>query len=376
MRIEIENTEDQLELIKAIASKDPQIAYEAKAAVADIVGPVISKVINNAPTISNFYRTVGFGEDDNPSMPLDLLHNLTGADYIRVHSQTVAGGLSSNEMFPPSDELKFKTYSMDSAWSVDKKYLRKGRLDVLSAIFTRMAQEFLLKQEKTSTNQLLGALVAADTDVGAGIAAGNHVIDAGTANQLTIADFNNLITLSKRMWSSFSSGTPATGIKVGLTDLVMSPEMTEEIRAMAYQPVNTRSGAVTTSGATSIPATEQMRNEIMDSAGLASIFGIGIIEMLEFGVGQRYNKIFDAVNTAAGSPVTFTQANDEILVGIDRSNSDALLRPAITEEGLSTEVAVSVDDTFVARQNKTGWYGGIEEGRIITEDRVLTGLKV
>ena len=66
MRIEIENTEDQLELIKAIASKDPQVAYEAKAAVADIVAPVISRVINTAPTVSNFYRTVGFGEDENP----------------------------------------------------------------------------------------------------------------------------------------------------------------------------------------------------------------------------------------------------------------------------------------------------------------------
>jgi len=376
MRIEIENTEDQLELIKAIASKDPQVAYEAKAAVAEIVAPVISRVINTAPTVSNFYRTVGFGEDENPSMPLDLLHNITGEDYIRVHSQTVAGGLSSNELFPPSDELKFKTYSLDSAWSVDKKFARKGRLDVISAIFTRMAQEFLLKQEKTATNQLLGALVAADTNVGAGVAAGNHVISAGTANQLQIDDFNNLITLSKRMFSSYSSGTPTTGTRVGITDLVMSPEMTEEIRGMAYQPVNTRSGAVATSGASSIPATEQMRNEIMDSAGLAQIFGIGIVEILEMGVNQRYNKIFDAVNTAAGSPVTFTQADDEIVLGIDRSNPDALIRPAITEEGLSTEVSMTPDDQFVDRQKKTGWYGQIEEGRVITEDRVLTGLVV
>jgi hypothetical protein len=376
MRIEIENTEDQLELIKAIASKDPQVAYEAKAAVADIVAPVISRVINTAPTVSNFYRTVGFGEDENPSMPLDLLHNITGEDYIRVHSQTVAGGLSSNELFPPSDELKFKTYSLDSAWSVDKKFARKGRLDVISAIFTRMAQEFLLKQEKTATNQLLGALVAADTNVGAGVAAGNHVISAGTANQLQIDDFNNLITLSKRMFSSYSSGTPTTGTRVGITDLVMSPEMTEEIRGMAYQPVNTRSGAVATSGASSIPATDQMRNEIMDSAGLAQIFGIGIVEILEMGVNQRYNKIFDAVNTAAGSPVTFTQADDEIVLGIDRSNPDALIRPAITEEGLSTEVSMTPDDQFVDRQKKTGWYGQIEEGRVITEDRVLTGLVV
>lgn len=373
MRIELKETEDQIELIKAIASKDPAVAYEAKAMVAELVGPTISKVINNAPTISNFYRTVGFGEDENPVMPLDLLHDITDEDYLRIHSQQVAGGLSTNEMFPAHDELRFKTYSMDSAWSIDKKYARKARLDVISALFTRMAQEFLLKQERTSVNQLLGALVAADTNYGSGAAAGNHVTSAATASQLTIDDFNKLITRSKRLWSSFSSGTPSTGIKVGVTDLVMSPEMTEEIRAMAYQPVNTRQAS---SGTTSIPATDEMRNQIMDSAGYPSIFGIGIIEILEMGVNQRYNEIFDAVNTAAGSPVTFTQANDEIIVGLDRSNPNALLRPAITEEGLSSEVSVNVDDQFVSRQNKTGWYGKIEEGRIITEDRSIVGIKV
>ena len=375
MRIELKNTEDQIELIKAIASKDPAVAFEAKAAVADLVGPTISQVINNAPTVSNFYRTVGFGEDENPSMPLDLLHNITDEDYIRVHSQTVAGGLSTNEMFPSHDELKFKTYSLDSAWSMDKKYARKSRLDVVSALFTRMAQEFLLKQERTSVNQLLGALVAADTDFGSGAAAGNHVITASTASQLGIDDFNRLITRSKRLWSSFSSGTPSTGIKVGVTDLVMSPEMTQEIRAMAYQPVNTRAVPDTTES-TAIPATDEMRNEIMRNAGYPSIFGIGIIEILEMGINQRYNEIFDAVNTAAGSPVSFTQSTDEIVVGIDRSNTDALIRPAIREEGLTSEVSVSVDDQFVARQNKTGWYGKIEEGRIVLEDRSLTGIVV
>ena len=375
MRIELDRTEDQIELVKAIASRNPEVALEAKAAIADLAGPTISEVINNAPTISNFYRTVGFGEDENPSMPLDLLYNVTDEQFIRVHSQTVAGGLSSNEMFPPHDELKFKTYSMDSAWSMDKKYARKARLDVLSALFTRMAQEFLLKQERTAVNQLLGALVAADTDYGSGAAAGNHVITAGTASTLNIADFNSLITRSKRLWSSFSSGTPTSGIKVGVTDLVMSPEMTEEIRSMAYNPVNT-TAVPNTDESTAIPATDSMREEILRNAGLASIFGIGIIEILEMGKNQRYNEIFDAVNSAAGSPVTFTQANDEIVVGIDRGNPDALLRPAITEEGLSSEVSVQVDDQFVSRQNKTGWYGKIEEGRIVTEDRSLTAIVV
>ncbi len=375
MKITLKETPEQVELIKALASKDLNVAYEAKAAVAELVGPIISEVINNAMSITNLYTTLSFSEDDNLSIPLDLYHDITDDDFIRVHSQTMAGGLSSNELYPAHDELKFKTYSLDSAWSFDKKYARKARLDVVSKTFTRMAQEFLSKQEKTSINQLLSALILADTNVGAGAAAGNHVIDATSDSVLTIADFNNLLTRSKRLWSSFSSGTPVDGAKVGITDLLMSPEMVEEIRAMAYQPVNTRSGAVATSGATAIPATDSMREAIMNSGGLPSIFGIGIIELLEFGVGQRYNKIFDAINTANSSPVTFTQASDEILVGVDR-RSPGLWRPAVKEEGVSTDVNVMVDDQFAVRAGKVGWFSKIVEGRVITEQRIFTGLTV
>lgn len=375
MKIRIQETPEQVELIKACASKDKLIAEEARAAVAELVGPVISEVINNAPTVSNLYQTLAFSEDDNLSIPLDLFHDVTDEDYIRIHSQSVAGGLSTNELFPAHDELKFKTYTLDSAISLDKKYLRKGRSVDISKVFTRMAQEFLLKQEKTSINQLLGALIAADTKVNGSAAAGNHIISATTTSQLQLDDFNRLITLSKRLWSSYSSGTPVGGATVGVTDLLMSPEMVEELRNMAYNPVNTRSGKVDTSGATAIPATEDMRRQLMSQAGLPSFFGIGIIEVLEMGINQRYNKIFAALNTAAGSPVTFTQANDEIVVGIDRSK-ESLIRPAVREEGVSTEVNVQVDDQFVSRQNKLGWYGKIEEGRIVIEDRVLTGIIV
>lgn len=375
MEIKLKKTEDQVALVRAMASKDPNVAYEAKAAVAELVGPIISEVINNAPSISNFYNTRTFGEDENPSFPLALLHDITDEDFIRIHSQSAAGGLSTNEMFPSHDELKFKTYSLDSAWSFDKKYARKSRLDVISALFTRMAQEFLLKQERTSVNQLCGALVAANTKVNGTAAAGNHVIKATDADRLQIDDFNRLITRSKRLWSSFSSGTPIGGAMVGVTDLICSPEITESLRSMAYNPVNT-TAVPNTDESTVIPATDEMRNEIMRAAGNPAIFNIGIIELLEMGVNQRYNQIFNAANVKAGSPVTFTQADDEIVIGIDRSKTNALIRPAIIEEGSSTEVTVSVDDQFVDRQKKMGYYGYIEEGRIVLDDRILTGIVV
>jgi len=373
MQIKLKNTEAQVELVKAMASKNRDVAYEAQAAVADLMPQVISKVINNAPSISNLYTNMSFGEDENPSFPIDLLYDITDEDYIQIWSQSAAGGLATNEMFPAHDELKFKTFTLDSAWSMDKKYARKARLDVVSALFTRIAQELLLKRERTAMNQLCGALVTASTSINGSSSAGNHVIQSNADNILTIDDFNNLLTRSKRLWTSFSSGTPSDGARFGITDLIMSPEMTEEIRAIAYQPVNTRQA---TSGTTSIPATEALRNEIMNSGGMASLFGISIVELLEFGINQRYNKIFDAINSANSSPVTFTQANDEFLLGINRNVANALVRPTITEEGSSSEFNVSVDDQFVSRSGKIGYYGHINEGYYVLESRALTGLIV
>lgn len=373
MQIILKDTPDQVALIKAMSSKDRDTQYEAKAAVATLVGPILAQVINEAPTISNFYRRMPFKADENPSIPLDLFHDITDLDFIRIHSQTVAGGLSSSELFPAHDELKFKTYSLDSAWSFDKRYAKMARLDVVSKIFTRMAQEFMFKQEKTAVNQLLGALIAADTKVNGTAAAGNHVIRTATANVLSIVDFNKLMTLSKRLWTSFAGGTPSTGVRVGATDLIISPEMVEEIRAMAYQPVNTRA-VPDTAESTAIPATDEMRNKILNSAGMPSIFNISLIELLELGVGQRYNLIFDKINVAKSSPVTFTQASDEIMIGIDRAKSDALIRPVLIDEDASSEVSVMVDDQFVDRSKKTGFYAELNEGRIILEDRVLVGL--
>ena len=380
MKITIKRTEDQLALVKAMGSNNRDEAYEAQAAVADLMGPVLMEVINNAQSIGNLFETMTFGADDNPSIPLDLFYDITDEDFITVYSQQVAGGLPYSQVFPAHNELKFSTYTLDSAFAFDKKYVRKSRLDVVSKTFTRMAQEILLKQEKTAFNVLAAALVRGDTKIGAGTAAfGNHIIGGTVADQFLLHDFNRLITRCKRISASFSGGTPVGGARVGVTDLMVSPEMVQDLRSMAYQPVNTRQAD---SGTTSIPATDEFRNQLYAAAGLPSFYGINIIEILELGVGQRFNKIFDAMVTANSATVigggdtgTFVQADDEILIGIDRGRQ-SLVRPVVLDEGTSAEFSIMVDDQFTVRQNKVGYYGKLEEGRVCLDDRALVGIVI
>ena len=378
MKITIKRTEDQLALIRAMGSNNREEAYEAQAAVADFIGPVISEVINNAPTVGNLYNTISYGEDENPSLPLDLFHDITDENYIQVYSQQVAGGLPYSQVFPAHNELKFSTYSLDSALAFDRKYVRSARLDVVSKTFTRMAQEVMLKQTKTAFNVLATALVKGK---GTNNTAGNQIIASEAENRFVLADFNNLITKSKRINSSWSGGTPVGGVKAGISDLLVSPEMVEELRAMAYNPVNTASAPYTSSLKDSIPAPEALRQELYSAAGLPSFYGINIMEINQMGVGQLFNKLFGAIVASEGATVagggggTWTTADDEILIGIDRSK-DSLLRPTVIGEGTPSDFQVLVDDQFSVRQNKIGYYGKVEEGRICIDDRALIGLAV
>ena len=379
MKITIKRTDDQVALVQAMGSNNREEAYEAQAAVAELIGPVVDEVVNNAPTVANLFTDLTYQWDDNPSLPLDLFHDITDEDYIQVYSQQVAGGLPYNQVFPAHNELKFSTYTLDSALAFDRKYVRKARLDVVSKTFTRMAQEILLKQERTSFNIIATALVLANSkssDAGT-IAAGNHVINTGADDRCALNDLHRLITLRKRVNSSWAGGTPVGGPKAGLTDLLVSPEMVEQLRAMAYNPINTN-GAPMTGGATalldSLPAPEALRNELYKAAGLPQFYGINIMELNELGLNQRFNSIFETVNNNNGTPVSsFTTADDQIMIGIDR-NKDSLIRPVVLDEGNTGKLSIMVDDQFSVRQNKIGYYAKVEEGRICIDDNALCGL--
>lgn len=377
MKITLKRTPEQVELIKAMASRNRTVAYDAQVALAEFIGPVLAEVVNNAPTLSNLFTTLPFNADDNPSIPLDLYFDINDEDYITVYSQSVAGGLPTNQVLPTVSEMKITTYTLDSALSFDRKYAAKHRMDVVAKTFTRMAQEILLKQERTSANLVMSVLAAATTN------GKDHVQRANAAGRFLLADLNELLTLGKRINTSWAKGTPAGGARGGLSDLLVSPEIVEQIRAMAYNPINVKgSPSVASAGNGSengIAAPDEMRMAVYNSAGIPSFYGVSILEFNEMGKGQKFNTIFD---TAAGAD-TFTKAdgtgsadfdgaNEEILVGIDRSR-ESLLRVVATDPDSSAEFTLVADDQYSIRQNKIGYFGSMEEGRIILDTRALVG---
>ena len=383
MKITLKRTPEQVELVKAMASRNRNVAYEAQVALAEFIGPVLAEVLNNAPTVSNLFQSLSFNADDNPSIPLDLYYDIADEDYVRVWSQSHAGGLPSNQVLPTASELKLATYSLDAAVDFDRRYAAKSRMDVVSKTFTRVAQEILLKQERTSATLLMTALANATTKSSTADSS-KHVIACEIDNQFLLADINNLFTLAKRINSSWIGGTPTTRSK-GITDLIVSPEIVEKIRSMSYNPVNTNAALGQAAAATNsegIAAPESLRDELWRNAGMNSFLGLNILEFNEMGVGQKFNTLF---NTAAGgatykSPnnsnsITFAGANDEIVVGVDRTR-DSLIRAIATDAESGSEMNLIADDQYSIRQNKIGYFGSIEEGRVVLDNRVLVGVAV
>ena len=381
MKITLDRTPEQVELIKAMASKNRDVAYEAQTALAEFIGPVLAEVINTAPTVSNMFSALQFNSDESPSIPLDLYHDITDEDYIQVWSQSVPGGLPTNQVAPSQSELKFTTYTLDSALSFDKRYASRSRLDVVSKTFTRMAQEILLKQEKTSATMIMSALANATTNTE------KHIIRSAQAGRFLLSDLNKLFTKAKRINTAWNGGTPAERRGRGITDILVSPEIVEEIRGLAYNPINTIGGAggAPTAG-DGIAATDSMRDAVFNSAGIPEFYGVSILEFNEMGVGQKWNTVFGT----AASGKTFddnysVEANsgtaqgilgtEQVIVGVDLSR-ESMIRAIATDSESGEEFSLIADDQFVTRQSKIGYYGSLEEGRMIIDDRVLLGLIV
>ena len=373
MKITLKRTPEQIELIKAMASKNRAVASEAQTALAEFIGPVLAEVINNAPTLSNLFTVFQFNKDDNPSIPLDLYYDVTAEDYITVYSQSVAGGLPQNQVLPTVSEMKIATYALDSALSFDKRYAAKSRMDVISKTFTRMAQEILFKQEKTSANLILAALAGATTN------GKRHVQRATSNGRFLLADLNELFTLAKRINTSWLKGTPESRSSRGITDIIVSPEVVQELRAMAYNPINTKGSPAGGTPTDGIAAPEDMRTAIYNSAGIPEFYGVSIMEINELGRGQRFNTIFGNVAgstnfTSASNTITgaFSAANEEILIGIDRTR-ESLIRAVATDSDTGSEFNLIADDQYSIRQNKIGYFGGLEEGRMVLDTRALVG---
>jgi hypothetical protein len=361
----------------AMGSKNMAVAREAQEAFAKFIGPVVQAILLRAGTASTIFTDAPYnGDTDNPSYPMELYYG-EGAGFITVWTQNTAGGLPSSEISGMS-ELKIQTYRLDTALSYHKRYMRKARLDVVAKGVERMANEVLIKQELNAWAVVLKALAEASS-LYSTQANKKHILASGTANVFSLDDLNNLLVLIKRINSSFDGGTAVQPYSKGITDLYVSPEIMGQIRAFAYNPIFPQSGTAQSQ----LP--DGTRQQIWQNSGLQNLYGINLVELNEIGAAQKWNVLFNTFvsgqnvpghNGGAWSTSAGTSPYDKILVGIDNTRG-ACIRAVNKDAETNSTFTAEVDDQFnLKRIDKAGWYGSLEEGRIIIDARALVGIVV
>ena len=369
MKLKLKNTPEQVELIKALGSKDNFVSAEAASAFAAFIGPVISKVIATAGTASLIYSDVEYDEDDSPSYPLDLFYDEKDG-YVTTWSQNLAGGMPTSQV-EGVKEMKIATYRLDSAVSFMKKYARKSRLDVISKALERMAQEILVKQERNAWAVVLKALAESKSEhsTGVGTAPNKSHCLKGTAGSFTVDDLSKLLTLMRRLSTSWSGHSPAGGDSYGLTDLFVSPEVKQKIRGFAYNKMGSDDHSL-------LP--DDVRSDIYRAAGTNEIYGVRITDLLELGVGKKYNVLFGEFSPPAigsGGGDAFQTGSDELIIGLD-SSREAFIRPVARQHDSGGTFSALPDDQFAARADKTGFYGFLEEGRVCIDAKAIVGMGI
>ena len=376
MKITLKETPEQIQLIQAMASRDSLVRMQAQTSFAEYMGKPLAEAIMQAPTIGNFYTAMTFQKDTNPTIPLDLFSDVNDLGYFSVWSQHADGGLGTNEVKPPSQEMFVDTYKLETAVNFLRKHAAQSRLGVVAKAMSRLGQEILFLQDNFAAGPLMNSLANAQTN---GL---QHVFKVSVTDRFLPQDLANIRLRMKRINTSWIKGTPV-GSQGKITDLLMSPEAAEELRGMAYNAINTKAAPITSAILDGVPAPESIREKLFESAGMSEFMGITMHEYNEFGESRRFNTVFKAAagstaytTFAGGSSGAFTDASDQLMVGIDRSK-ECLLRLIATDSETGSTLDLQADNQFGVlnrAQEKIGYYGGMEEGRLVLDVRGLVGL--
>lgn len=381
MKFNIKSTPDQVELIRAMGAKDRIKAAQAQEVFAQLLSPTLGYVLDEADTTKLIFKDLTYDENTDPSLPLELFQG-TQEGHFSVWSQAMPGGLPTNNIYEPINEVKFSTYRLDSAISYLRKYATQVRLDVIGKSMERLMQEILVKLNRNAWGVFLTALAHANNQGKASVILSQEA--SANPGLFSLDDINKLFTLMKRQNESWAQGTP--NVNYGsITDLIVSPELMEFVRSMTYNPINTR-GVITTTLGTATPAIsmpEAERAKIFTGAGIQTLLGVNLIEMVELGVGQKYTTLFAQ---AAGStqysqyngtnPQTFNVATNDLAIGINMNGDDSAFRALETNLDTGSTFTLTPDDQFSVRSERIGFYGSMRLGHLITNTRPYVGLVI
>lgn len=310
---------------------DRQVALAAQHELALAIQGPLREGILDGDVVSDIFTSTPFSTNASISYPLDLLVPGTEGDYT---AYTIPNHGRIPERHIEADELTVQTYDVGSSIDWLLKFARDARWDVVGRGLAILEASFVRKKN----------IDAWQTLIAAGVDRNVVVYDAAAGAGLFTKRLVSLMQLSMRR---SNGGNTAAFNPIRLTDLFVSPEGMEDMRAWDLTIID-----------------DVTRREIFKSTqtgGLQNIFGVDLHETLELGVGQAYQKYFTQLGGSLGP------SDEELVIGLDLSSPDVFVNP------VRQPIEIFEDETL-HRQRRAGFYGWGEHGFAILDNRrILLG---
>lgn len=333
-----------IEALRATAAGDSEVRARAQKAFAAELNAPLRQGIFDRDNLGGIYEKQVLAPGAQANYPLDFVKPGEEDEFIAF---TLPKQGRVPERHVEGDELWVPTFQIGNSIDWSLKYAKEARFDVIMRAIRVYEAGFVRKINSDGWRTILGAADGRGLVTTAGGAApftGSTLTPAAAAGQFT----KELIS---RMKTAMTRGAGGNGNSGRLTDVYLSLEAMEDIRAWDVDEID-----------------EFTRREIFVSReyGLAQIYGVVLHEMTEFGEGQEYEEFLETTLGRTHQSVS-SVALKEFCVGLDLSTMDSFVQP-IREE-LQT-----FEDPALYREQRAGIFGWMEHGfAVLDPRRVILG---
>lgn len=330
--------------LKETGNEDRNVALAAQQALAQALMQPLRSAILNGDITTNVYDFELLEPGSIAEYQLDFLTADNVDDFV-AYTVPEEGAIPQRQI--QGSTLTVQTFDIANSIDWSLKYARNARWNVLERALETLEAGFVRKINTDGWRNIISA-GAGRTDVQGGAPV---IFDsAAPVGQFT----KRLISLMKTSMTRLGGGNSASQTRSVLTDIYLSPEALEDIREWDVDDVDEITRR-------EIFVSNDNNGPMSASGPLAGIYGVTLHSITELGVGQEFQDYFDTLGVSMGT------SDEEIVVGLDLSMNDAFVMP------IKEEVTI-FEDPNLHRRRKAGFYGWMEHGFAVLDDRrVLMG---
>jgi hypothetical protein len=336
--------EEAIQALRATAAADESIRTPAQRAFAAELQTPLRQGVFDRDNLGGIFEKQVLAPGAQANYPLDFVKPGDEDNYL-AFAMPKQGKVPQRHV--EGDELWVPTFNIANSIDWSLKYAKEARFDVIMRAIRVYEAGFVRKINSDGWRTIL---TAADGR-GLVVTANGNAPFTGSTVTPTAGGGQFTKELISRMRTAMTRGAGGNGNAGRLTDVYLSLEAMEDVRAWDVDEID-----------------EFTRREIFVNReyGLASIYGVVLHEMTEYGEGQEYEEFLEVTLGRAHQTVA-SVALQEYCLGLDLSTMDSFVMP-IREE-LQT-----FEDPALYREQRAGIYGWMEHGfAALDPRRVLIG---